>query len=330
MRNELKVGIFVFAALGLLLFVLDFVGDIPFLKNEHRMTAYFDSVAELREGNPVKMEGVPVGKIDSIVIDNGRIAVIMSVRKDAPVRKDSKASIRLTSLLGTSYVNISFGSQAAPLATPPFVLETEPSADLNEILVKLQSAADSMDSALGAFAALGDHQEEIGQIFTNLNTVLADMSEGKGTIGRLIKDDTLYNEISGTFANINEISGSIRDGKGTLGKLLHDDSLYYETRTAMENLGSVSAKLADAEGTIGKLLNDDKLYDEATEAAASLNSILKKIDSGQGTIGKLVNEDEIYYDARNTLLKVDRTVDTVEDLAPLGTLGAILGVMTVF
>ena len=78
------------------------------------------------------------------------------------------------------------------------------------------------------------------------------------------------------------------------------------------------------------LFNDDTLYDQASEAAMNLNSILKKVNSGEGTLGKLVNDDSLYYDAKNTVLKVDKGVDTVEDLAPLGTLGAVLGVMTVF
>lgn len=330
MRNDLKVGLFVFLALIVMLFVLDFVSDIPFLKSEKDLVAYFDTVAELKEGNPVKMEGVPVGKVSGIKIRDGRIAVVMSVEKDAPVKSDSVASIKLTSLLGTSYVNITFGSETAPIAKNMDVLQTTPPADLNEILVKLQSAADSMDSALGVFSSLGENKEDINRIFTNLNVVLSDLAEGEGTLGKLLKDESLYNELTGTFANINDISRSIKEGKGTFGKLLNDDALYNDTRAAMSNLSKVSSNLADSKGTIGKLMNDDKLYNEATEAATNLNSILKKVNSGQGTLGKLVNEDDLYYDTKNTVMKVDKGVDTLEDLAPISTLGAIMGVMTVF
>lgn len=330
MRNDLKVGLFVFLALIVLLFVLDFISDIPFLKSEKDLVAYFDTVAELKEGNPVKMEGVPVGKVSGIEIRDGRIAVVMSVDKKAPVKSDSVASIRLTSLLGTSYVNITFGSETAPIAKNMDVLQSAPAADLNEILVKLQSAADSMDSALGVFSSLGENKEDINKIFTNLNVVLSDLAEGEGTLGKLLKDESLYNELTGTFANINDISRSIKEGKGTFGKLLNDDALYNDTKAAMSNLSRVSSNLADSKGTIGKLMNDDKLYNEATEAAANLNSILKKVNSGQGTLGKLVNEDDLYYDTKNTVMKVDKGVDTLEDLAPISTLGAIMGVMTVF
>lgn len=330
MRNELKVGLFVFFALVILLFILDFVSDIPFFRNETRLVAHFDSIAELKEGNPVKMEGVPVGKVTGVKIKDGRIAVIMDVEKDTPVKKDSVASIRLTSLLGTSYVNLTFGSESSAAAGEGDVLTTQPPADLNEILVKLQSAADSMDSALSVFSSFGENKEDINKIFSNLNIVLSDLAEGEGTLGKLLKDESLYDELTGTFANINDISRSIKEGKGTFGKLVNDDTLYNDTKTAMKNLSRVSSNLAESKGTIGKLMNDDKLYNEATEAATNLNSILKKVNSGQGTLGKLVNEDDLYYDTKNTVMKVDKGVDTLEDLAPISTLGAVLGVMTIF
>ncbi len=330
MNNKVKVGLFVFFALLLILFILDYVGDIPFLQDYNKLRAYFDSVAELREGNPVKMEGVPVGKVDKIRIVNGKIEVIMKIKKDVPVKKDSVATIRLTSLLGTSYVNLTFGSPDSPLARSFDVLSSEPPADLNQILVKLQSAAESMDSAISAFSVLGDNKERLNSILENLDTTLADISSGKGTLGKLIKDEDLYNEVAETFSNLSEISRSIKEGKGTLGKLVNDDTLYKDTKVAMQNLSKVSSQLAGSKGTFGKLLNDDRLYNEATEAASTMNEILKKINEGKGTLGKLVNEDSLYYDTKNTVRKIDKGVDTLEDLAPLNALGSIIGVMTVF
>ncbi len=118
--------------------------------------------------------------------------------------------------------------------------------------------------------------------------------------------------------------------RGTLGKLLNDESLYNDAKFALTNLGQLSKKLNTAKGTIGKLINDDTLYNEATSAATNLNSILEKINSGQGTLGQLVNDDSLYKDAKDTLLKVDKSIDTLDDLAPLGVLGTALGVVTLF
>ena len=81
---------------------------------------------------------------------------------------------------------------------------------------------------------------------------------------------------------------------------------------------------------LNKMQPGEILYVEATEAATNLNDVLRKVNDGQGTLGMLVNDDTLYYDTKNAVLKVEKGIDTLEDLAPLGTLGAIFGVLTLF
>lgn len=330
MNTHVKVGIFFVAGLLVLLAVFDFLGDIPFLRNDMKLVTYFDSINELRTGNPVKLEGYDIGKVSEIKIADGRIQVDMSVSKEAGIRKDSVASIRLTSLLGTSYVNLTFGSPESPLAKSGDVLESMEPADINDILVKVDSAVSSIESAVGAFDILGDNKEQLNNIMSNMDSILEGLQAGEGTFGKLLKDDAVYDEARTVLANVEDITSSLKEGRGTLGKLLNDSSLYDEAKVAFSNIGDMTEKLNTDSGTIGKLLNDETLYNEATGAATHLNEILEKINSGQGTLGKLVNDDSLYLDAKDTLLKVDKSIDTLDDLAPLGVFGTALGVVTLF
>jgi len=292
MNNNSKAGLFFLLGFLLLLFVFEFVGDLPFFDSSKEYHAYFKNVTELRVGNPVKLSGVEVGKITEIKIGKNQIEVSMKVNKDVPVKKDSIATIRLTSLLGTSYLNLSFGSEGSQLALAGSTLPSDEPADINEILSNVQNTISSISSTFETFDIFGENKEDVSSLIKNLNTVVKNLSEGKGTLGKLINDDTLYN--------------------------------------AMINLGNFAKNISLEGGTLGKLLNDDTLYDEATEAAINLNSILKKINSGEGTLGKLVNDDSLYLDAKDTLQKVDKGVDTVEDLAPLGIVGTVFGVVRFF
>lgn len=330
MENSTRAGLFILLGFILLLFIFEFVGEFPFLEKRNEYKTYFQSVGELREGNPVKFSGVEVGRIHKIRIENNRIEVQFRVDENVPVKKDSVVSIRLTSLLGTSYINISYGSADSPMASAGDVLGSEEPSDLNEILADIQDTVNSMSSTFETFDVFGENKEDVSKLVKNLSVVVTDISEGKGTLGKLVKDDTLYNDATQTFANINEITTSIKNGQGTLGKLVSDDSLYNETKGAMTNLSKFTENISLEGGSLGKLLNDDTLYNEATEAAKNLNSILKKINSGEGTLGKLVNDDSLYLDAQETLQKVDKGVDTVEDLAPLGIVGTVFGVVTFF
>ncbi len=330
MNKHVKVGIFFVIGLVILLAVFDFVGDIPLFGSDYRLRTYFQSIDELREGNPVKLEGYEVGTVTGIRLADRKIEVEMTVNKGSNVKTDSVATIKLTSLLGTSYVNLSFGSPDSPLAPPGAVLPSQEPASINDILVKVDSAVSSIEGALGAFDVLGDNKEQLTSIVNNLNSVLEGLEKGEGTFGKLLKDDELYTDAKGVFSNVNSITADLKAGKGTLGKLLNDDTLYADAKTALSGLGRMTEKLENSKGTIGKLLNDDTLYNEATGAATNLNQILEKINTGKGTLGQLVNDDKLYRDAQDTLLKVDKSIDTLDDLAPLGVFGTALGVVTLF
>ncbi|MGQ0792775.1 MAG: MlaD family protein [Deltaproteobacteria bacterium] len=331
MSSEVKVGIFVVVGLAVLLAVFEFVGEIPFLTKDYTLKTYFQSVGELREGNPVKLSGVEVGKVSKIAIEDSKIAVTAKVKEGFMVKQDSVASVRLTSLLGTSYLHITFGSPDSPAAQDSFVLKSEEPADINQILAKVESSISSIQSAFSGFDALGGiDKDKVASIIDNLDKVLAGAERGEGTFGKLLKDDALYNEAKEALSNINRVAAAINQGKGTLGKLISDDSLYVETKKTMENLGQVASKLNQSEGTLGKLLKDDTLYNEVTGAATSLNKILKKVERGEGTLGKLVVDDSLYFDTKNAVKKVEKSVEIQEDLAPLNTLGAAFGILTLF
>ncbi|MCK7512775.1 MAG: hypothetical protein MZV70_57935 [Desulfobacterales bacterium] len=67
-----------------------------------------------------------------------------------------------------------------------------------------------------------------------MRSITNDIEQGKGTLGMLAKDGTLYVEVKDTFTNFKEITDGIKKGEGTLGKLAKDDSLYLETEKDVE------------------------------------------------------------------------------------------------
>jgi phospholipid/cholesterol/gamma-HCH transport system substrate-binding protein len=132
-----------------------------------------------------------------------------------------------------------------------------------------------------------------------------------------------------------ELSSQISQGKGTLGKLIKDESLYNTALSTVSNLQDtateIKATVADArkivdqansgQGTIGKLLKEDTLYRETTEFMINLREISQKVNQGQGTVGKLVNDQEFYKNAKLTLQKLDTATESLEDQGPLSVLG---------
>ena len=146
MRNSLETRLGIFFALALIagVVILELAGTRDLFGKGFPIRARFDSIQELKEGDPVKMAGVEVGRVDEIRLAESKVEVVLSVNKEAAVKTDSKASIKFVGLMGQNYVALSFGSQDAPLVTPNSLLETEEQADLNTLMVKIQSVSSLM------------------------------------------------------------------------------------------------------------------------------------------------------------------------------------------
>jgi phospholipid/cholesterol/gamma-HCH transport system substrate-binding protein len=319
MKNSLETRIGIFVALVVLaaVFILDIVGGPEKFTRGRRLNAMFHNVQDLKVGDRVKMAGVEIGRVEEFKLTNNTVMVGMKIRSEAGVKTDSAATIKFTGLMGQNYVSIDFGSPGAPTAIEGAIIASVEQPDLSALVAKLDNVAsgvenltksftgDKIDNLLGPFTDfLKANREPLTATFANLQSISAQISEGKGTVGRLIYEDTLYNSAFTTVTNLQDATDQI---KGTVA-------------VAQKVIEEVNA----GQGTIGKLVKDDKLYTETTESMTNLKEILEKINQGNGTVGKLINDQEFYKNAKMTLQKLDKATDGLEDQGPLSVLGIVV------
>src|SRR5512145_1673686 len=121
--TELKVGILVILAFAALAYaVVSVGGPVSFFSKKLNITAYFSSANGLRPGNDVWLDGLLVGKVEDVGLNNdqsipGRVAVKMEI--DAAytnnIRKDSVIGIESNGLLGDKTIQITSGSEASEI-----------------------------------------------------------------------------------------------------------------------------------------------------------------------------------------------------------------------
>ena len=319
MKNSLETRIGIFVALVVLaaVFILDIVGGPEKFTRGVRLYAMFHNVQDLKVGDRVKMAGVEIGRVEEIKLTNNTVMVGMKVRGEAEVKTDSTATIKFTGLMGQNFVAIEFGSPGArPLEKDQIIASVE-QPDLSALVAKLDNVAsgvenltksftgDKIDNLLGPFTDfLKANREPLTATFANLKSISTQISEGKGTVGKLIYEDTLYNSAITTVTNLQDATDQI---KGTIAQ-------------AHKIIDEVNA----GQGTIGKLVKEDKLYTETVESMTNLKEILQKINQGNGTVGKLINDQEFYKNAKMTLQKLDKATDGLEDQGPLSVLGIVI------
>src|SRR5439155_7545435 len=292
-----------------------------FFKAGYRVRAQFNNVQELRVGDPVKIAGVQIGRVDAISLTNNKVEVRMKLTKPEMVHTDSKATVKFVGLLGQNFVAIDFGSATAPRVAENQLLETTEQADLSTLMVKLENVAsgvenltksfsgDTINNLLGPFTDfLKENNPKLSAVLGNLQTISSQIAKGEGTIGKLIMDDRLYNSALTAVTNLNSLGDDLKltlgDAKQTLAG----------ARTIMDQINA-------GQGTVGKLIKDETLYRETTAAMTDLHGILQKINQGQGSIGKLVNDDSLFKNAKMTLQKLDKATEGLEDQGPLSVLG---------
>jgi phospholipid/cholesterol/gamma-HCH transport system substrate-binding protein len=323
MKNTLETRLGIFFALALIaaVVILELAGTRDLFRKGFRIRARFENIQELKEGDSVKMAGVEVGHIERIQLSSNRVEVVMSVDKNAAVKTDSKASIKFVGLMGQNYVAIGFGSPDAPRAEAGALLDSEEQADLNSLMVRLQSVAtgvegltknfsgENFSNLLGPFTDfLKENNPKLSAILGNLQAISTRIVNGNGTIGRLVNEDTLYASAVTTVSNLNsriEAAGPIFD----------------DLKLTLDDARGVVKQVNEGQGTIGKLIKDETLYKETTTAMVNLREILQKINQGQGSVGQLVNDPGFINNAKLTLQKVEKATEGLEDQGPLSVLG---------
>jgi phospholipid/cholesterol/gamma-HCH transport system substrate-binding protein len=321
MKNtlETRLGIFFAVALVAGAIILEMVGGLDFLRGGLRLNARFKNIQELKKGDPVKLAGKPVGRVEAIEFADAKVLVRMKILEaKAVVRTDTRAAIKFSGLMGQNYVALDFGTDKGEIITlPDQEIATDEPADIGALLSKLDGVAGDMKKITANFTDfkldeivmpfsdfLKESRPRITGILTNVQAVTEQINSGKGTVGRLVYDETLYSTALSTVTNLNSTSDDARE-------------LVAQGKT-------VVADVRAGKGTVGRLLTDDQLYREITEAATNLKEILQKVNRGQGSVGKLVNDDALINNAKLTLQKLDKATESLEDQGPLSVIGILV------
>ena len=116
------------------------------------------------------------------------------------IKKDSTAAIRTEGLVGDQYVEITFGSPDAPSVNNGDTISAEPPLQISDMIKKTDAI---LDSAQGAMRS-------IDQTAGNLQVMSSRLNSGKGTVGALINDRTLYQHVNEAAANLKEDTEALK------------------------------------------------------------------------------------------------------------------------
>jgi phospholipid/cholesterol/gamma-HCH transport system substrate-binding protein len=325
-QQTARVGLFFLLGIALVWVAFETLSGSELFKHKgYSLVASFDNLEELKAGDEVRMAGVKIGTIDKTRLDLGgrRAQAILLIDRDIKIANDATASIVMAGLLGGNYIGVEIGSPNAPALEDGAEIKTKVTPDINAIMTELGGIGTKLDGALGSIAGMmnGDGKGGVGGLFQKLDKLVTDNSEKVGT----------------TLTNVREISDKINRGQGTLGKLINDSTLHdqllaavgdikttaNEARGFMDNANSIVAQVKSGQGPLGVLLYDQQTATDIKTSVANIRGVSDKLARGEGTLGKLINDDSLYTTAKGTLNKVDRTLDGLNDSGPITAVGIL-------
>jgi phospholipid/cholesterol/gamma-HCH transport system substrate-binding protein len=303
--SQLKVGVLVIIALTIIsaIIVLVLGVESPFARR-YTLYTYLPNISGLRPDSPVMLEGVNAGTVDDYEFVSGdlekgvRIKMRILKKYQNRIRTDSIAKLRSLGLLGDKYIEITQGTPNGRVLAEGEVITGAPPLDLDEMIAKGTHTFDNLSLTVD-----------------NIKAITQGILNGEGTVGKLMRDDSLFN-------NINETARKLHEGNGTVASLLNDATLYRELSSTAENLKKISAKIDKGEGAAGKLISNKEVGESLQSSITKIESVLARMDKGEGTLGKLSTDPALY----NNLNRVTANLGPITDQIAKGqgTVGALL------
>jgi phospholipid/cholesterol/gamma-HCH transport system substrate-binding protein len=285
MNAAKAAGAGAFVVLGALLFTiaLFMIGERRMLfQQRYSIYTEFARLGQLESGAVVRVAGMDAGEVTEIRIPatpSGRFRVRMNIREDLRqlVRTDSFATTQTEGLVGAIYVNVSAGTEQAPVVPDDGMVPGREPFQISDLLAQTSASVALITETVEALR--GDAERAVKQIALTAEDSHALIEDIRPDIVAMAQHGNRITE------QTREILTSINEGKGTIGKLVNDDGLYREvrdiaqqTQAVMQNVREVSdeAKRAIADfrspsGQTQGLMNDMRLtMNQAREATADL------------------------------------------------------------
>ncbi len=308
-KSNLIVGTFVVTVLTIFLyFIMNYTNELGMFEPTVYIHTTFKQPVGLFDGAAVQLNNVKIGRITGIrfsekITDNTVYITMIVNRSDLPrIGKDAIATISTVGLLGDNIINIEAGHP-----TVEGHIEAEDyikSKEFGGLLSGVENILKKIDE---------EGIESISSTIRNASEITEQIKRGEGSLGKLITEETLFNEIELAISQINRIIRRINQGPGSVHSLIYRDDVgrvLADLKQISKNLEQVSLQIKDVLGDIQDqevAKKVGKMADNLATASESLARVAKSIEEGEGTVGALIKDPTLYEDLKVILQGAKRS-----------------------
>ncbi len=284
LSREVKTGVLVIAGILLFIFGYNFLKNSSLFQDGRVFYVKYKNVAGLAISAPVTVNGLQVGKVESIdfIGENGGLLVKFSVEKDFEFSKNSMVQIYSSGFIGGNNLGIIPDYTSKEMAKSKDTLRGEIQRGMIDgILDKfgpletsLKSTLSKLDTVLGNLNDVMDEEtkENLKSSISNLNSTMASFSGASRDMSSLLRDNK--DKLNNTFANLDVTSENFARLSDSLAQL-ETGKMIKDLQGVLDKFNNIASDIESGEGSVGKLLKDEKLYDNLTGASKQLEQLLE-------------------------------------------------------
>jgi phospholipid/cholesterol/gamma-HCH transport system substrate-binding protein len=349
---QLRIGTFILVSLVVFFAIVYLLGArARYFESKYEIAAEFTEVAGLIEGATVRLAGVQIGRVTSVVLatkPGGKVRVSMTVarRFQERIRENSEARIATQGLLGDKIVDITPGTSDAPPVRPGATIAAQDPQEMSrmfaegartlqavsELATTLRTAADRLDKG-GTF-------DDLGAAVKSARRITDEVEKGKGWLHVLVYEEPeALRRLNGVLASTQQLISRAESGDNAVSVLLSKESgkSARALLAALDALGRAAEKPGPGDGLLPALLFDPEYRPVARDLqllARNFREISEKLARGEGLLGGMLQDSgqdgmgQAGADFRAAMANLRAVSDKIA--AGEGTVGALVEDSTVY
>jgi phospholipid/cholesterol/gamma-HCH transport system substrate-binding protein len=270
--KKVAVGLFILAGFVLFTIAIFVIGSKDNLFTPtFQIRSEFVSVAGLKSGSSVRLNGIIVGKVETVEIQaSDKVLVIMIIENSVReyIKNDSRVTIGSDGLVGNKVVEITPGTPGAPGVEDNAMLASDKPIEVQDIMIGLKESS-----------------ENASDITKDLSEITSKVNDGQGTLGQLVNNDNLYNSVDSTFRSFAGSSSQMNILFAKINTTVDNVTVDVEQLTKQINaistdFAEITRKMNSSESVIGTLLTDTVFANNIKAMIQNANSTTKNLENG--------------------------------------------------
>ncbi|HEY4378781.1 MAG TPA: MlaD family protein [Acidobacteriaceae bacterium] len=187
--------------------------------------------------------------------------------------------------------------------------------NLNTILSKLNTLVDNLQSGKGSFGQLLTNPDLYNKFVAtadDIHQITVKLNRNDNSIGKLLNDNgQAYDSVNDALSRVDSITKDLQSGKGSAGKLLTDETMFNNLNKSLANLNAILADAEAGKGSAGMLLKDPTFARKLNDTFTQADELVTNINQGKGTLGKLATDDSMNTNINNLLVSSNDLVTAI-------------------